>query len=72
MTTGIIRMCDDSPCVDEAVAHVRVLDAKGAELLTLRPCRKHLVKMQEAAAERDPSWPAVTLEVTEFRKEAGA
>ena len=62
-------MCDDSLCADEAVASVRVLDAKGAELVTLRPCRKRLKKMQDASAQRDPSWPVVTLEVTEFRKE---
>jgi hypothetical protein len=62
---SVTRLCDETFCVDPAVALVRVLDVKLRELITCRPCAKHLAEMREAHAKRPATWPVVHLIVKE-------
>lgn len=63
MIAPVIRLCDNTLCMESVAARVRVLDAKGRLMIIVHPCAKHLEEMREHLAARDPSWPTVTLDI---------
>lgn len=63
MSVQIIDLCDSALCTCTAVAHVRVLDASGAEQIRCKPCSHHLDCIKEHLDKRPASWPKLVLDV---------